>query len=66
MKGNRTFEIVQSIDVDFDTNQWRVHPLSSDYHVGAGLYLMVPIVDSQQGEDFKDLIASQANRGGVK
>jgi hypothetical protein len=46
----RTAEIVESIEADFSTKRWTVAPLSDSYHVGAGLYLIVPIADALQGE----------------
>lgn len=53
----RTFELVESIMADFGASEWTVCPVSKDFHVGAGLYLMVPVKDAKQAEVFKDLLA---------
>jgi hypothetical protein len=52
----RTFEIAESVDVDFMTDIWQVRLLNKDYRVGAGLYLMVPVVDCEAAERLKTFI----------
>lgn len=52
MSDARTIETVESLEVDFVTHIWQVRPFAN-YHVGAGMYLMVPVANRQEAEEMK-------------
>lgn len=44
MTDARTIETVRSWEIDFETDSWLVKPVAPGYAIGAGIYLMVPVI----------------------
>ena len=58
----REFIVAEMISSDFGCSEVTLAALNDRFRVGAGMYLLVPVTDSQEAEDIKDLIGSKANR----